>query len=77
MLKNSNSFSVMFWKKNHGSWLQYVGPKSCSLQYVVQKITLWGGGAMVKDWFLNVEVRSSNPHTCNIGYLGYLDDLIR
>jgi hypothetical protein len=42
-----------------------------------KKITLWGGGAMVKDWFLIVEVRSSSPHTCNIGYLGYLDDLIR
>jgi len=52
MLKNSNSFSVIFWKNNHGSWLQYVGPKSCSLQYVVQKITLWGGGAMVKDLIL-------------------------
>jgi hypothetical protein len=36
-------------KKIHGSWLQYVGPKSCSLQYVFKKITLWGSGVMVKD----------------------------
>jgi hypothetical protein len=37
-------------------------------------------GVMVqwlKTWLLNVEVRSSNPHTCNLGYLGYLGDLIR
>jgi hypothetical protein len=36
-------------KRIHKRLLQYVGPKSRSLQYVVQKITLWGGGAMVKD----------------------------
>jgi hypothetical protein len=41
-----------------------------------KKITLWGGGAMVKD-LINVEVRSSSPHTCNLGYLGYLGDLIK
>jgi hypothetical protein len=28
-------------------------------------------------WLLNMEVRSSSPHTCNLGYLGYLGDLIR
>jgi len=27
-------------------------------------------------WFLNVKVRNSSPHTCNLGYLGYLGDLI-
>jgi hypothetical protein len=48
-----------------------------SLQYVVKKITLWGGGVVVKVWFLNVEVRSSSAHICNLGYLGYLSDLIR
>jgi len=26
---------------------------------------------------LNVKVRSSSPHICNLGYLGYLDDLIK
>ncbi len=41
-----------------------------------KKITLWGGGAMVKD-LINVEVRSSSPHTYNLGYLGYLGDLIK
>jgi len=41
-----------------------------------KKITLWGGGAMVKD-LINVEVRSSSPHTWNLGYLGYLGDLIK
>ncbi len=34
--------------KIHGSWLQYVGPKSCSLQYVVQEkcgnVLLMSGG---------------------------------
>jgi hypothetical protein len=41
-----------------------------------KKITLWGAGAMVKD-LINVEVGSSSPHTCNLGYLGYLGDLIK
>ncbi len=41
-----------------------------------KKITLWGGGAMVKD-LINVEVRSSSPHTYNLGYLGYLGDIIK
>jgi hypothetical protein len=36
-----------------------------------KKITLWGGGAMVKD------LKSSRPHICNLVYLGYLGDLIR
>jgi len=34
----------------HGSWLQYVGSKSCSFQICYpQKSFFWGGGAMVKD----------------------------
>ncbi len=47
-------------------------------KYVVQKKSPYG---VVVQWLktllLNVEVRSSNPHTCNLGYLGYLGDLIR
>jgi len=31
---------------------------------------------MVKIWF-NVKVKSSSPHTCNLGYRDYLGDLIR
>jgi hypothetical protein len=27
---------------------------------------------MVKSIFFKVEVKSLNPHTCNLGYLGYL-----
>jgi len=42
-------------KKIHGSWLQYVNPKSCLLQYVVKKTTLWVGGAMVKDFIPQCE----------------------
>jgi hypothetical protein len=38
-----------------------------------KKITLWGGGAMVKE-LINVKVKSSSPHICNLGYLG---DLIK
>ncbi len=41
-----------------------------------KQFTLWGGGAMVKDKF-NVEVRISSPHSYNLGYLGYLGDLIK
>ncbi len=40
-----------------------------------KKITLWGGGAMVKD-LINVEVKNSSPDTCNLSYLGYLGDLL-
>jgi hypothetical protein len=32
-----------------------------------KKITLWGGGAIVKDWTPHVEMRNSNPHTYNLG----------
>jgi hypothetical protein len=47
-----------------------------------KKITLWGGGAMVKDLISQCggeEFKSphSNPHICNLGYLGYLGDIIR
>jgi len=28
-------------------------------------------------WLLIVKVRSSSPHTYNLGYFGYLGDLIR
>jgi hypothetical protein len=31
----------------------------------------------LKTWLLNVDVRNSSPHTCNLGYLGYLGDLFR
>jgi hypothetical protein len=41
-----------------------------------KKITLWGGGVMVKD-LINVEVRNSSLQTYNLGYLGYLSDLIK
>jgi hypothetical protein len=41
-----------------------------------KKIVLWGGGAMVKDLTFHVKVKSSSPHTYNLGYFGYLGDLI-
>jgi hypothetical protein len=44
-----------------------------------KKITLWGGGVMVKDLIPQCgseEVRSSSLYICNLGYLGYLCDLI-
>jgi hypothetical protein len=28
-------------------------------------------------WFLNLEVRSSSLHTCNLAYFGCLSDLIK
>jgi len=45
--------------------------------YVVQKYQFISGGAMVKNLILNVKVRNSSPHTCNLGYFGYLNNLIR
>jgi hypothetical protein len=41
------------------------------------KVTLWGGGAMVKDLIFQCGSEEFNPHTCNLSYLGYLGDLIR
>jgi hypothetical protein len=68
----------MLKKTEHGNWLQYVSPKSCLLQYVVQKKSSYGVVvSWLRTWFLNVEVRSSSPHTRNLGYLGYLGDLIK
>jgi hypothetical protein len=32
---------------------------------------------LLRIWFLNVEVRNSIPHICNLSYFGYLGDLIR
>jgi hypothetical protein len=46
-------------------------------KYVLHKNHYFG---VVVQWLktcLNVEVRSSSPHTCNLGYLGYLGDLVR
>jgi hypothetical protein len=31
----------------------------------------------LRTWLFNVKVKSSSLHTCNLGYLGYLGDLIR
>jgi hypothetical protein len=42
-----------------------------------KKFTLWGGGAMVKDFTSQCGGEEFKPHTCNLGYLGYLGDLIR
>jgi hypothetical protein len=42
-----------------------------------KKITLQSGGAMLRTWFLNVEVKSSSSNICNLGYLDYLGDQIR
>jgi hypothetical protein len=50
-------------KKIHESWLQYVVQKQ--LPYGVV-------GQLLNTWLLNVKVRSSSPHTCNLGYLGAL-----
>ncbi len=40
-------------------------------------ITLWGGGAMVKDLTSKCGNEEFSFHTCNLGYPGYLGDLIR
>jgi hypothetical protein len=31
----------------------------------------------LRIWFINVKVRNSSPHICNLGYFGYLSDLIK
>jgi len=57
--------------------MQYIEKKFMEIDYnmlvqnhvhynvLFKKITLWGGGAMVKD------LKSSRPHICNLVYLGY------
>ncbi len=45
------------------------------VHYDVQKKSLYGVVVQwLRTWFLNMEERSSNPHTCELGYLGYLGD---
>jgi hypothetical protein len=69
---------MQYVERIHGSLLQYVSPKSCLFQYVVQNKSPYGVVVQwLRIWLLNVEVRNSSPHTCNLGYLGYLGDLIR
>ncbi len=31
----------------------------------------------LRTWFLNVEMKSLNPHIFNLGYFSYLNDLIK
>jgi hypothetical protein len=38
-----------------------------------KKIILWAGGAMVTDLIFHLKVKSSSPHTYNLGYFGYLE----
>jgi hypothetical protein len=33
----------------------------------------WNDSTKVRIWILKMEVKSSNPHTCNFGYLAYLN----
>jgi hypothetical protein len=42
-----------------------------------KKITLWGGDAIVKDLTTQCGGEEFKFHTCNLGYLGYLGDVIR
>jgi hypothetical protein len=48
----------------------YVEKKFMEVDYnmLSKKITFWGGGAILQ---------CEGLHTCNLGYLGYLSDLIR
>jgi hypothetical protein len=41
-----------------------------------KKITLWVGGAMVRDLILQCGGEEFKSHTCNLGHLDYLGDLI-
>ncbi len=42
-----------------------------------KKITLWDGGAMVNDLATQCGGEEFKSHTCNLGHLDYLGDLIR
>jgi hypothetical protein len=64
-------------KKIHGSWLEYVGSIMFIINMLSKKITLWGGGAMVKDLTPQCGGEDLRFHICNLGYLGYLGDQIR
>jgi hypothetical protein len=45
--------------------------------YVVQKSPYGVVVQWLKTWLLTVKARSLSPHTCNLGYLGYLGNLIK
>jgi hypothetical protein len=69
--------------------MQYVEKKFMQVDYdmlvqnhvyynmLLKKFTYGVVVQWVRTWLLNVKVRSSSPHTCNLGYFGYLGDLIR
>jgi hypothetical protein len=44
----------------------------CSKKSPYEVVVQW-----LKIWLLNVEAKSSNPHTCNLNHFGYLDIVIR
>jgi hypothetical protein len=48
------------------------------LRFKVLKVKLCNSMLQwLRIYFLNVKVRSSRPHTYNLGYFGYLNDLIK
>jgi hypothetical protein len=70
--------------------MQYVEKKFIKVDYnmliqnhvhyniLFKKITLWGGDALVKDLTPQCGCEEYlSPHTYNLGYLGYLGDLIK
>jgi hypothetical protein len=42
-----------------------------------KKITLWGGGVMVKNLTPQCENEEFKFHTSNLSYVGYISDLIK
>jgi hypothetical protein len=42
-----------------------------------KKFTLCGDGVMVKNLIFQRGGKEFKSHTCNLGYLGYLGDLIK
>ncbi len=46
---------------------------SCSLEYLCPKKSPYG---VVVRWLRILTFQFESPHTCNLGYLGYLGDLI-
>jgi hypothetical protein len=79
MHKKIQVYLVQYVEKN--SWkfiIIYYWSKIMFITIMMSKKSLYGVVVQwLKNWLLNVDVRNSSPHTCNLGYLGYLGDLFR
>jgi hypothetical protein len=77
MCENSNSFSIISWKKFMEVDYNILVQNHVNYNMLFKKITSCGGGVMVKDLTAQCGGEVFKSHTCTLGYLGHLGDLIR